>query len=311
MFYLHRMGQPGFREPYWRFWLRFFDPAAMAAGLPASGTWRSGGTEFDPGHLWFLFCLLIFSVALVPLFSWFRRPRGRRLIDGIAGAAERHGAVVLVAAVVPIMAVETARGPDTTTGGWERLTYVFPFLYGYLIASDRRLEAAIRRLRWPALGCAVIASLALAAGVRVLAGAGEVAARAAPQLSALQALAGWAWVVTIVGFAGAVAGQVRSRPPAQITPERGRWRRAVWYANQAVLPFYLLHQPVIVAVAWLAVRWHAPVAVKFAVVVTVSFALTVALYEAVVRRFRLGRFLFGMRPAATPRPWPIHERTVL
>ena len=78
-----------------------------------------------------------------------------------------------------------------------------------------------------------------------------------------------------------------------------------------MLPVYVFHQPVIVVLAWVAVRWHAPVAVKFAVVVTVSFALTLALYEAVVRRFRLGRFLFGMRPAATPGPWAIHERTVL
>jgi len=55
MFYLNRLGQLGFHEPYWRFWLRFLNPAAIATGIPATGTWHSGGDEFDPAHLWFLF----------------------------------------------------------------------------------------------------------------------------------------------------------------------------------------------------------------------------------------------------------------
>src|SRR5512132_571334 len=80
MFYLSRVDQPGFHESYWRFWLRFLNPAAIAAGIPARGTWRSGGDEFDPAHLWFLFSLLVFSIVLTPAFVSLRRPRGVRLI---------------------------------------------------------------------------------------------------------------------------------------------------------------------------------------------------------------------------------------
>jgi glucans biosynthesis protein C len=35
MFYLNRLGEPGFQEPYWRFWLRFLNAAAIATGAPA------------------------------------------------------------------------------------------------------------------------------------------------------------------------------------------------------------------------------------------------------------------------------------
>ena len=66
--------------------------------------------------------------------------------------------------------------------------------------------------------------------------------------------------------------------------------------NQAVLPFYLLHEPVIVAAAWLIVRWPAPPVVKYPALVIVSFAGTLGLYEALVRRFRVTRLLFGMKP---------------
>ena len=74
----------------------------------------------------------------------------------------------------------------------------------------------------------------------------------------------------------------------------GGWR-AARYGNEAVLPFYLLHEPVIVATAWFIVRWNAPVLPQYAALVAVSFAVTLALYDLAVRRFRPARFLLGMK----------------
>ena len=81
------------------------------------------------------------------------------------------------------------------------------------------------------------------------------------------------------------------------------------YGNEAVLPFYVLHEPVIVAVAWVIVGWPTPLLVKYLSVVAASFVLTLALYEGLVRRFQLTRFLFGMKPArnlgpSAPQPRP-------
>jgi hypothetical protein len=69
-----------------------------------------------------------------------------------------------------------------------------------------------------------------------------------------------------------------------------------------VLPFYLLHEPVIVAFAWIIVRWHAPILVKYPVLVAASFTATLVIYELAVRRYRPIRFLFGMKTANAPRP---------
>ena len=71
--------------------------------------------------------------------------------------------------------------------------------------------------------------------------------------------------------------------------------RALVRANEAVLPFYVLHQPVIVIVAFFFVGWAAPVPVKYLTLVAVSFAVIVALYEGIVRRTGVLRFLFGMK----------------
>jgi glucan biosynthesis protein C len=307
MFYLNRLGEPGFHEPYWRFWLRFLNPAAIATGIPARGTWRSGGDEFDPAHLWFLFTLLVFSILLAPAFASLRRPRGARLIDRLAGLTQRHPTSALLVAAIPIMAVEAALGPDKNTGGWERLTYLFFFLYGYLLASDRRFEQSLRRLRWWALGCAVLASVLLAMAAKILdPSAADVVSGVSPPVSAAQGLAGWMWTAAILGLAATVAARLTTARPAgspggspASTP---RWRRVAHYGNEAVLPFYLLHEPVIVAVAWSIVRWPGPLLIKYLAVVAASFILTLALYEGLVRRFQLTRFLFGMKPAYPLRP---------
>ena len=71
-------------------------------------------------------------------------------------------------AAIPIVAVEAAFGPDRNTGGWERLTYLFFFLYGYLLACDRRFEQTVRRLRWWALSGAVLASVLLAVAAKLV-----------------------------------------------------------------------------------------------------------------------------------------------
>src|SRR6185437_3602749 len=66
MFYLARVGQPGFHESYGRFWLGFLNLPQLALGLVKRGSWTSAGAAYDPAHMWFLYCLLAFSLALLP-----------------------------------------------------------------------------------------------------------------------------------------------------------------------------------------------------------------------------------------------------
>lgn len=300
MFYLERLAQPGFHQPYGRFWLAFLNVPAIAARLLPHGNWTTGGAGFDPAHLWFLYVLLVFSLALLPLFAYLRGPHGTRLTGRAAERAARHPLAMLAVGAVPVVVTEAVFGPDGSTGGWERLAYVFPFLYGFLIASDARLESALSRVRWPAVAAAAAAAVGLlgwaAAAPGVVSGAG-------PGWSALQGLAGWAWLAAIAGFAAAVTARRRgpgSGEPRPAAARQPRWQRAAGYANQAVLPFYLLHEPVIVAFAWIIVRWHAPILAEYTALVAASFTATLAIYELAIRRYRPTRFLFGMKPASAP-----------
>src|SRR5215472_2919460 len=224
MFYLEQLAQPGFHQPYWRFWLAFLNVPAVARQLLPDGHWTSGGVSFDPAHAWFLYVLLVFSLALLPLFRYLGSQRGTQLLGRAAGQAARHPMAMLAVGAIPVMVTEAVFGPDGSTGGWERLAYVFPFLYGFLIASDARFETAISRVRWPAVAVAAAATIVLLTWA-VAAEAG-IMSGAEPGWSALQGLAGWAWLAAIAGFAVAFsarrqAGAATSRPATAREP---RWR---------------------------------------------------------------------------------------
>jgi fucose 4-O-acetylase-like acetyltransferase len=316
MFYVGRLDQRRFGESYGRFWLHVANARAIAAQLLPRGSWTSGSDTFDPAHLWFLYVLLLFSITLLPVFGYLHRPRGVRLIAALAGLTDRHSTVALALAAAPLAVTESVFGPDVNSGGWERVAYLFPFIYGFVIACDPAFETALQRARWPALTAALLASTALLAWAAALDTSGiNVMTGAVRGWSALQGLAGWSWLVAILGFAGSLVTRRRSRATsttAQSAPARRTLgERAARYANEAGLPFYVLHEPVIVAAAWPIIRWKAPLLGKYLVLVVVSFATTVSLYEVLIRRFRLSRRLAGLKPADQPIPTALRSPTEL
>jgi hypothetical protein len=96
-----------------------------------------------------------------------------------------------------------------------------------------------------------------------------------------RALGSWCCILAILGFG---RQHLSFRTPF------------LTYANEAVLPFYILHQTVILSVGYFAVQWAIPDLLKWLIVLPVSFAIIMVLYEFLVRRFSAMRFLFGMKP---------------
>jgi hypothetical protein len=64
--------------------------------------------------------------------------------------------------------------------------------------------------------------------------------------------------------------------------------------NQGILPFYILHQTLIIFAGFYIVPLNHTIAEKFIFVLLVSFILTIGLYQ-IIRRIRFLRFFFGMR----------------
>ncbi len=65
-------------------------------------------------------------------------------------------------------------------------------------------------------------------------------------------------------------------------------------SNELVLPFYVLHQSVIVAIAFYVVALNLSIIEKYLIIVLVSFSIIAALLYP-ISRINLLRLLFGMR----------------
>jgi hypothetical protein len=110
------------------------------------------------------------------------------------------------------------------------------------------------------------------------------------QIFAVFGISGWCWVLAIFGFG--MKHLTRSTPFLQ-------------RANEAVLPFYVLHQSVLIVVGYFVVQWDIPAGLKWLTIAPLSFAIIIGLYE-IIRRVNVLRFLFGMRPLRqSDRPAPV------
>jgi glucans biosynthesis protein C len=299
---LRRAGDP---SSYAGFYARFWDVRPVL-DFPFVITAAPDGV-FETGHLWFLVCLLGFSLVLLPAFVWLRRPAGGRWRERLGGLLTRPGGLLLLPAL-PVAAVEIALGSETGHGGWNNGSYALFLLYGFLAAADPRISEALQR-RWrPAAALGLL--LFLVAGAAY--GAADAGAEPFTGMDSfsmafrlLKSVDGWLWVVAIVGLARSQL-QRRRRSPAQPAPQPaarpGLPRRLGAYANEAVLPFYVLHETVIVVVAYFVLSWPVGAGVQYGVIALVSLAATLLLYDLGVRRNPVTRFLFGLKPLGGPAP---------
>jgi glucan biosynthesis protein C len=233
-------------------------------------------------HMWFLGFLFCYSLLALPLFTWLKGEMGRRFTSRLAGLCEHRGAILLF--ILPIALVRLVLHPFFfELQSWaDFFTFGTFFVLGYLLFSDERFLRAIRR-DWPILlGVGIAATLvATPIGVSI-----QFEIEKEPStfweflVWALIVVCGWCWTAFML-FIG--------------MRYLDRDSRALRYGQATLLPFFVVHQPAILAIAYFVVQWQVPIAVKLPVVVLGSLAATLALYELVIRRLGFLRILFGMK----------------
>jgi membrane protein YdbS with pleckstrin-like domain len=67
---------------------------------------------------------------------------------------------------------------------------------------------------------------------------------------------------------------------------------------------YVIHQPVILIIAFYVLAWTIPTGVKYLFVSTAALIAKLVLYELLIRRFKPSRWLFGMK--ASQQHLPVH-----
>lgn len=234
-------------------------------------------------HLWFLGFLLVISLAALPLQWWLDRlPRGLR---SRFPADRRWGAAAVLLPVLAIAAFQVALRPAFPPDmSWPDLgsDLVF-YLAGYTLAGSPGLAAAVRAAPRRSLLWAVAGWLGLGIAFLLQTAPGWSGGYRPGWLlvgfELARSLGTWGWVLFLAG----IAMRYVDRPHPAIT-----------YGNEAILPFYVLHHPVVVILAFYIVQLPLGVWPKFALLFTGAFVVTLGIYEVAIRRVGPLRLLFGL-----------------
>jgi peptidoglycan/LPS O-acetylase OafA/YrhL len=231
-------------------------------------------------HLWYLLVLFVFTLVFLPVF-YLLKGSARALLNRLGDFLAAPGVILVL--ILPVALLSAVLDPRSglgqrNFGGWPVPVYLLYLFYGFIVFSQVRLQAHIRERRMLYLIGAVVGSAVLFWRFGyVLPPNGT---RLQLYFGLLFISSSWCWILAFIGF---VANNLTNNGPF------------LKRANEAVLPFYIMHQTVLLFFGYLILPWQIPVPLKWLLIALCSFVLVLGLYEFAVRRFNILRILFGMR----------------
>jgi hypothetical protein len=272
--YLERISHNKFSGSFLEFIPHYFSGVYLEIG-------GRGNFAFHGMHLWYLLFLFVYGLMLYPLFRWFKGG-GKDVLETVGRVMAVPGAMyILFPLPFFIMKLIIPGGVlRVGNGGWGFLFYIWYLAAGFIIVSSSKLEEAIQKQRW--ISFILGAAMSCVYFILRFSSAGESLGKPALKFAGTlySYIGAWALVLCILGFA---MKHMRSG---------GRFLK---YANEGVIAFFILHQTVILCVGYFVVQWSIPDIVKWLAISSVSLVAIVMLYEFLVRRLNIMRFLFGMK----------------
>jgi glucan biosynthesis protein C len=281
--YWDRLTNGRFTGSFWQFYPEFFKSFDFDVFAPFVLPWS--------GHLWFLFFLFTVSLLSLPIMIFLKSESGRRSLSRLAGWCNMRGGIFLF--VPPLFLLRAGlqglfRGDHTLA---DMFCYMLFFLLGYILPADERFTESLKRHAWICLplGLACFAAeggLIFGLGYQAFTDQGFSQFRLYLLLQLAMSVQSLCWIVFFVGTGAKYLHFQNS---------------LLAYCNEAVLPFYILHQTLILFVGSYVVKWNMGIAPKYLIISVTSFVLIMAAYELLIRPFNPVRFLFGMKTKKTRR----------
>lgn len=209
---------------------------------------------FTPAHLWFLAYLFVVSLLALPFICRWKRC-GRKFSWPLPGVTALFLPVWLFSYILDINGKSLGR-------------YFMLFLLGAAVLSQDEVQQKLESARWKLMtlwaGVSAISFFVNMDGIF---------------RDGLLHLAGWSGILALLGLARRCLNF---------------HNRITAYFTRASFVIYIFHLPFIVAAAYAVFPRLTPVSGQLAVILPVSFLLTLAAYEA-VRRIPVLRFLFAVK----------------
>lgn len=265
--YMERLTQ-GYTGSYFDFYPSIFEGRSYPEG---NTSWH---------HLWFIAYLFVFDLICAPLFAWVVRGKGKAFAEKLGWLAKSKRVYLLV---IPSVLIFTFLAPlfprtDDLIHDYAYLPYWFSFLFiGFICISNAGIMNSLENNRRASLSIAMLLIIV----INYLRWNDAEPETVSYLYYSLYPLTAWFWVFALTGYGKKYLNRKTSFSE---------------YATQAVYPFYIVHQTVIVVLAYYVVQANDTVMSKYVFLALVSLFLSVALVHLVIKPYNIMRFIFGMKP---------------
>ncbi|KAB2877916.1 acyltransferase [bacterium] len=237
--------------------------------------------NFSWHHLWYIPYIFTFSMITIPLFRYWKSENGRNQLARFVSKFEKGSLILLW--FIPIAVSESVLRPfwqqnmNNLVGDWAQFTTtLILFCFGFILASQKGIWQSIERLRFRSLTFGLISFALLFMIWRMDYEPNTIEYTI---YRGLRSFNMWCWILVLLGFGR----------------KHLNFNNAVLkYANEAVYPFYIVHQTVTVVAGFYLIAWDIPIFWKFLVVTGLTFGISWIFFE-IIRRNNITRMLFGLR----------------
>lgn len=264
--YVERAVNQQFDGSYFSFIPRYFDGIYLEIG----GT---GNFAFFGHHLWYLLMLLIFSFATLPLFLKRRKDVSEkpfRLLHYLILPLPLGMAVVWFNDLVNL-------------ASWGIIFYLLLYAYGFYFFARAELRKFVRKHGLAAGGIGLAATVGYVLWAARL-GFPEAGTIEFVMFSLVRVVLAWnaLFFILYLGdkFLNFSNGVLR-------------------YTSEASMPFYVLHQPVLVLFGFVIYRLEWSVSAKWVLMTFFSFLVIMSFYHFAVRKSNVLRIFLGLRGTKT------------
>ena len=238
--------------------------------------------NFSWHHLWFIAYLFVIALFISPFLNLMRGSRFMAMIGDLEHILTKPLGLNII--IIPLFISQVVlrnffqQETHALVNDWATFTgYLIFFLAGFILLPVKSIAGAMTRYRR-----LYLAETAVMMTVMMMAQEQAQSVRTAEVIYDVASLVmSWTCAVAVTGYGRKYLDQNSS------------FRNI---ANEAIYPFYLLHQPVLVITGYFIVKFDIPVLWKVCLIMTSSLILILSVYWFLVRPFNVTRVLFGMRP---------------
>ncbi|WP_299835560.1 acyltransferase [uncultured Tenacibaculum sp.] len=242
--------------------------------------------KFNVNHLWFIENLFLMSIVFIPFILFIRSNTSIKLKKRIMNNTKKYGVIswVLVLLTIRLVTKEFFQSDSKSFFNPSSTLYFgFFFLSGIVITSTGDLWKLLLNRRKFNFKLLIFFTILFYCYYFIPANLIK------PYVSldnrwrlwyAISSLVSWSAIITILGY-----GQVFLNKKSELLNK----------LNEAVYPFYLLHQTIIIALGYYIIRLEANIFSKIITLFTSSLILITLSYILLIYPFKWVRFLFGMK----------------